>query len=331
MPERYRVLLTDRAWPDTQIESAILAQAGAVLIEAPGIREDQLRPLAAEADAIACNWAPLPASVISAASRCQIICRMGIGLDNIDVGAATARGIPVTNVPDYCIEEVAHHAVALLLACARQVAFFHRRTKLGEYRLQAAAPMPRLSGKVLGLVGLGRIGSRVARLGQALGMTVVANTASGGDRGTGCRILPLEELLAKAHFVSLHAPLTPETRHLLGPKQFGLMRSGAYLVNTSRGGLVDHDALWRAISRGQIAGAALDVFDPEPPDLDLPLFRDERVIVTPHAAFVSVESLNELRARVARQIVDRLEGRVPECVVNRSVLGAVPRATSGRA
>lgn len=314
-----RVLQTDRAWPDTTIEREILAQAGAELVEATATDEATLASLAGDVDAIITNWANVSAPVVRAAKRCRVICRSGIGLDNIDVKTATTLGIPVTNIPDYCVNEVADHALALILACARQIAFFHHRTKQGEYRLQAGAAMPRLAGKVLGLIGLGRIGRSLAARARALGFELVAHTATRSAHGVDCRMVGIDELLAISDFVSLHAPLNPTTRHLLRLPQFERMKRSAYLINTSRGGLIDHTDLARALERNLIAGAALDVFEPEPPDLNQPLYRDERVIVTPHAAFVSEESLIELRTRVTRQVVDVLLGRRPECVVNPEV------------
>lgn len=316
---RYRVLLTDRAWPDTTIEREILESAGAELVEAADTREATLAALAADADAIAVNWARVTEAVVRAARRCRVICRTGIGIDNIAVAMATELKIPVTNIPDYCVGEVADHALALLLACARNIAFFHARTKRGEYRLQAARPMPRLAGKRLGLVGLGQIGRNLAGKVYGLGIEVLAYTASGNDHGTSCRMVSFDELLAESDFVSLHAPLTAATRHLLALPQFEKMKRSAFLINTARGGLIDHADLEKALDRNLIAGAALDVFEPEPPDLASPLMQDERVIITPHAAFVSQESLVELRSRVARQIGDVLAGRRPECVVNPEV------------
>ena len=318
---RYRVLLTDRAWPDTTIEREILEPAGAELVEATDTDEATLCRLVADAHAIAANWAPLTEAVVRAARQCRVICRTGIGLDNIAVATATELKIPVTNVPDYCVGEVTDHALALLLACARNIAFFHGRTKQGEYRPQGARLMPRLAGKRLGLVGLGHIGRNLAGKAQGLGIEVIAHTLSGNDYGRGCRMVSLDELLAESDFVSLHAPLTAATRQLLALPQFEKMKRSAYLINTARGGLIDHADLWTALERNLIAGAALDVFDPEPPDLSSPLMQDERVIVTPHAAFVSHESLIELRSRVARQIVEVLAGRRPECVVNPEVYG----------
>src|SRR5262245_30552843 len=201
---RYRVLLTDRAWPDTAIERGILEPAGIELVEAPDPGEATLSALAADADAIITNWAGVTEAVVRAARRCRVICRTGIGLDNISVATATALNIPVTNIPDYCVGEVADHALALLLACARNIAFFHARTKRGEYRLQEAPPMPRLAGKRLGLVGLGQIGRNLAGKARALGMEVIAHTRTGNDRGTDCRTVSLDQLLTESDFVSLH-------------------------------------------------------------------------------------------------------------------------------
>ena len=311
-----RLLLTDRPWPDCETERQILAAVGVELIEPPDHEERTLLALAPDVDAIGTCWAPVSGDVIRAAPRLRIVARFGIGLDNLDVAAATARGIPVTNVPDYCVSEVSDHTLALLLACARKIAFFHHRTKHGEYDLQAGPPPRRLTGQTLGLIGLGRIATAVAAKAQTLGLNVLAHNRSGNNHGTGLRIVPLSELLERSDFVSLHLPLTPETRGLLGAAEFRHMQPFAWLINTSRGGLIDHHALWQALQTGQLAGAALDVFDPEPPDLTLPLFRDERVILTPHAAFLSAESLHELRTRATHQIAAALTGRQPPNVVN---------------
>lgn len=312
----FRVLLTDRAWPDVRVEQEILQPVNAALIEAPSQGEATLIELARDADAIATNWAAVTDAVVRAATRCRIIARLGIGLDNIAVGTATQLGIPVTNVPAYCVPEVSDHALALLLACARQIGFFHLRTKRGEYDLQAAPAMHRLAGQTLGLIGLGKIAQTLVPKARVFGLTVIAHTASGQDHGTGCEMVSLEELLARSDFVSLHVPLTDATYHLLGAEQFARMKPTAYLINTSRGGLIDHAALWQALRQHRLAGAALDVFDPEPPDLSQPLFQDERVIVTPHAAFASEQSVVEVRTTAMEQIVTALRGERPRNVVN---------------
>lgn len=319
----YRVLITDRAWPDSSIEREILANVGAEVVEAPDGEEATLIDLARDANAIGTCWAHVTEGVIQSAARCHIVARFGIGLDNIDVETATKLGIPVTNVPDYCVSEVSDHALALILACARNIAFFHARTKAGEYRLAAARPMKRLAGATLGLVGFGRIARALFPKARAIGLNVLAFSPHADDRGTGCRMVSLDELLAESDFVSLHLPLTDSTHHLFADREFQQMRPTAYLINTARGGLIDQAALERALESGRIAGAALDVFDPEPPDLSQPLFWDERVIVTPHSAFVSAESLHELRTRASRQIAEALQGGRPENVVNPQVYDRV--------
>ena len=316
MTTQFRVLLTDRAWPDCEVEREILQSVGATIIEAPATDEATLIELAADADAIATCWAQVTRPVIQAAKKCKVVSRLGIGLDNIAVETASELGIPVTYVPDYCVEEVSDHALAFILASARNIGFFHHQTKQGSYNLQAARPMRRLKGMQVGLVGLGRISSMLFTKARALGFEVVAHTPSGNDHGTGCPMVSFPELLESSDFISIHAPLTDETRHLFGLPEFERMKSTAYLVNTSRGGLIDHAALWSALQDNQLAGAALDVFDPEPPDLSEPLFQDERVLITPHAGFVSVESLHDLRRRTAKQIADVLTGQIPEHVVN---------------
>lgn len=314
-----RILLTDRPWSDSAMERRLLVDAGMELVEAADGREETLAALAADCDGILTCWAKVTARVIAAAPRLRGIGRLGIGLDNIDLAAATARGIPVTNVPDYCVEEVADHAMALLLSLVRNIAFFRVQTSAGRYDLAAAPAMHRLRGQTLGLVGLGRIGRAVAERAAGFGLRVQATTASGGSSGANVPIVDLETLLATSDVISLHAPLTPSTHHLLNEARLSHCRPGLIVINTSRGGLIDRAALWRAIQSGQVAGAGLDVFEVEPPDLSEPLYRDPRVILTPHAAFVSVESLVDLRERATRQMIDTLEGRRPANVVNPAV------------
>ena len=308
--------MTDRAWPDAEIERSILGEVDAELIEAPATDEATLIQLAGDVDAIATTWAKVTDKVIRACPRCKVVARLGIGLDNIAVATATELEIPVTNCPDYCVSEVSDHALGLILACARRIGFFHLRTKAGEYKLGAATTMRRLSTQQVGLIGLGHTARELLPKLRALGMSVVANTPSGSDHGTGCQMVSLTELLKTSDYVSLHAPLTPDSHHLINRERLELMKPAAYLINTSRGGLIDAAALWAAIRSGNIAGAALDVFEPEPPNLSDPLYQDERVIVTPHAAFISAESLADLRKQAMNQVVQALRGDWPNNVVN---------------
>lgn len=317
-----RVLLTDLPWGDSNIERDGLAAVGAEAVIAPDGDEATLIRLASGVDAIATCWARVTRQVLEATPNCRIVARMGIGLDNIDVAAATERRIIVTNVPDYCVTEVADHTIALLLAMARNVGFYHLRTKRREYDLKAGPPIHRLAEQTLGLIGLGRIGRAVAERARVLGMKVIAHTRSGDDHGTGCTMVNLPDLLAKSDYVSLHVPATPDSQHLLNADSLRQLKAGARLINTSRGTLIDPDSLWDALQQGHVSAAALDVFEPEPPDLAHPLYRDERVIVTPHTAFVSVESVLELRRRTIAQVVAVLRGVTPENVVNPAVLNS---------
>lgn len=317
---RYTVLLTDYAWPELDLERRALAAADIRLLVPERADVETLAKAAAEADAIMTNWAKVPEQVIAAAPRCRIVARLGIGLDNIDVAAATRRGIIVTNVPDYCLIEVAEHTLALLLALGRKVAYYHHDCQQGRYDLRAWMPIARIEGQTLGLVGLGNIGRLVARKAQAFGLRVIATSRTPRDE-PGIEWRPsLDEVLRESDYLSLHLPMTPATKHLIGAPQLALMKPTAYLINTARGGLIDNAALAAALTANKLAGAALDVQDPEPPDLSTPPWNDPRVIVTPHAAFVSTESLDNLRTRVCRQVIDRLEGRLPENVVNPEVV-----------
>lgn len=316
MTARFRILVTDRAWPDTTIEQQIVSAIDGQIVEPDDASEDSLKRAAATVDAIATNWAKVSEAVVRSSQRCRIISRFGIGVDNIAVETATELGIPVTNCPDYCVGEVSDHALGLLLSCARRIGLFHLRARRGEYQPAVELPIQRIAGQTLGLLGLGRIAQALVPKARALGLNVIAHTASGQDHGSGVRMVAFDELLTSSDYISIHAPLTPKTRRLFDQSAFARMRPGAYLINTSRGGLIDHDALYAALQQKQLAGAALDVFDPEPPDLSLPLFQDERVIVTPHTAFVSEQAIRQLRTEAMQNVVEVLSGRRPHNVLN---------------
>lgn len=313
---RFRVLLTDRAWPDTSIEQQIVSELDAEIVEPRSCDEAGLIQVAASADAIATNWAKVTEAVIRACPQCRIIARTGIGIDNIDLRTATELGIPVTNCPDYCVGEVSDHALGLLLACARRIGHFHLRTKQGEYNPATPFPMQRIAGQTLGLVGLGQIARTLVPKARALGLRIIASTPSGNDYGTGVAMVSFDRLLGDSDYISIHAPLTPASRHLFNERSLARMRPTAYLINSSRGGLIDHSALAAALQQGRLAGAALDVFEPEPPDLSHPLFKDERVIATPHAAFVSEQAIVQLRTETMQKVVAALSGRRPDNVLN---------------
>ena len=317
---RFRVLLTDRAWPDWAIEREVLEPAGVELVTTDSTDEATLTELARDVDAIGTCWAQVTESVIRAPENCRIVCRFGIGLDNIRVDVASQLGIPVCNNPAYCVEEVADHVIALLTSWERNIGVYDRRIRSGRYDIQTQRTMRRLKGRRLGLVGFGKIAQTVFQKATGIGLEVSAWSPSGRNHGVDCPMADsLESLLRESDYVSIHIPLTPQTRHLFDGTRLRLMQPEALLINTARGPIIDEQALTEALDRGVIAGAALDVFETEPPDLGSPLFQNESVIATPHAAFVSKESLEELRRTAAEQILSALEGRRPTFVVNPEV------------
>jgi D-3-phosphoglycerate dehydrogenase / 2-oxoglutarate reductase len=293
-----RVLVTDYAWPSLDIEREALAGIGGELVVATTGEEAELVELAPQADAILTNWKRVPEAAVQAAPNCVVISRYGVGVDNIPVELATRLGIVVTNVPGFCVNEVADHAPGL----------------------------PRLREQTLGIVGFGRIARAVVARARGFGLRVVAYTprldtptlGELADQGEVAR--SRDDLLAEADYVSLHAPATPETTGMIGERELRLMKPTAYLINTSRGALVDQDALARALTDGEIAGAALDVLTPEPPPPDLALLSAPNLIVTPHAGFYSDTAIRELQTDAIANVVSVLNGNVPEHVVNPAVL-----------
>jgi len=315
----FKVVITDHVFPSLEIEHTLLRAIGAEVVIMQATSAEDLLGAAADADALLVCYAPVTHRVIERLNRCRIIARYGIGVDNVDVSAATARGIVVTNVPDYCIDEVSDHALALILACARKVPFLDRRVRAGAWDARDAAPMHRLRGRVLGLVGFGQIPRRLAEKARALGLELL-----GFDPYVGAEEMaryhtvkaPLEELLARADFVSVHAPLMTETRGMIGEAALRAMKPTAYLINTARGPIVSEEALIRALRERWIAGAALDVLETEPPARESALRALETIILTPHVAFYSEESVQELQRKAAENVVRILSGDAPRYPVN---------------
>ena len=281
--------------------------AGGVVVELRPRTQESFEARAPLAVALLNSDFPLPAERIALLQRCRVISRFGAGLDNIDVGAASARGIVVTNTPDCCTEEVANHAWLLLLACACDLLRRDRSVRRGEWRQDDGLDLTRpVTGRVLGIVGLGKIGLAVARRAQAFGMTVIAHdpaVTSAEMARYGIERVALDDLLARADYVSLHCPLTDTTRHLIDARRIGLMKRTASLINTARGAIVDQAALVDALRKGRIAAAGLDVFDPEPPGKDEALYGLDNVILTPHLAANTTDSINRLRRRTVEQVV----------------------------
>lgn len=316
------VLVTDYTWDSTAIEQGILAEVGADLLVAESGTEEELVSLAPRADGILTCFAHVTPRVIAAAPGLQVIGRYGIGTDNIAVEEATRRGIPVTNVPAYCVDEVAEHVLALLLCLVRGIHRYDRAIRAGDWSLSTGQPTRRVAGTTLGIVGMGRIGQALARRAQGLGMAVVAHDdlAGAAMRDLGVEPVTLEELAERSDFVSLHCPATEETRGLVDAAFLRRMKPTAYLLNAARGAIVDQEALVRGLEDGEIAGAGLDVFVPERLPADHPLLQHDQLVATPHTAFYSEESVAELAAIAARNVASILDGRRPAAVVNPDVL-----------
>jgi D-3-phosphoglycerate dehydrogenase / 2-oxoglutarate reductase len=321
------VLVTDYTWRSTAPEAEVLGEVGAKLLEAKTGSEDELLSLVPQADAILTCFAQVPASVIRAGKKLQVVGRYGIGVDNIAVDEATRLGIPVTNVPAYCLDEVAEHAMALLLACARGVARYHVAVHEGNWSLQSAMPLFRVRGQTLGILGFGKIGQTLAEKARGFAMRIVAHDplmSADVVRRQGVEPVSLDELLAQADFLTIHTPLTSETRGLLNAERLRCMKPTAFVINTARGAIIDQDALLQALQGGWIAGAALDVFVPERMPADHPLLALPNVIATPHVAFYSQESVLELEIKAATNVAAILSGRRPDAIVNPEVLN-LPR------
>ena len=257
MQNNWKVLITDYAWPSIAPERQVLAEIGAELIAAETGEEAELLTLAPTMDGILTCWKPVREPVIAAATKCQVIGRCGIGLDNIDVEAATEHGIIVTNVPAYCVDEVSDHAMGLLLACARKIPRFDRAIREGRWDQNVGPAIRRIRGKTLGVIGFGRIGRSIVPKAKAFGLTINVcspRTAPELIQQHGAQKVSFSELLGTSDFITIHAPLTSETQHLFSDAAFQAMKPTAFLINTSRGGIVDTTALTIALRNGDIAG-----------------------------------------------------------------------------
>jgi D-3-phosphoglycerate dehydrogenase / 2-oxoglutarate reductase len=312
---RYRVVVTDQVFPSVDLERELLGAADAELEVAAGDR-DEVLARAADADALLNTYFPIDAEAMSGLTKCRIIARYGIGVDNIDLDAARDRDIVVTNVPDYCVEEVAAHAVAMTLSLLRRLPDGQAVLKAGGWGVDQLRPLKRLSDSVVGVVGLGRIGRRVAEVMGAFDVTVLGYDPFVTDL-PGVQVTDLDELLANSDAVTLHCPLLPQTKGLINADRLSRMPEDAVLVNTSRGPLVVLDDLLDALRKGDIRAAALDVFESEPVDAarleDVP-----GLLATPHMAFYSDAALTESQTKATRQVIKVLAGERPDYQVNAS-------------
>ncbi|WP_454810555.1 C-terminal binding protein [Paenarthrobacter nitroguajacolicus] len=310
MTPQQTVLLTDRAWPDDSIERDILEGAGFIVVSGPAdpVPVESIDALVAEHQpaAILTCWATVSANAIASSAPLRAVARMGVGLDNIAVSAATDHGVQVTNVPDYCVAEVSDHAIALALAWTRGLVAADREVRAGRWN-PAGARLRRLSNLTCGVIGYGRIGRATAAKLRALGARVVISDphppADTGD----IEVMSLDDLLVASDIVVLHAPLVQHTHHLIGERELALLPQDAFLINVSRGGLIDTAALLASLQAGHLGGAGLDVLEEEPM-VPTELFDHPGVIVTPHIAFSSDASVIDLRRSAAEEVVRVLQG-----------------------
>jgi D-3-phosphoglycerate dehydrogenase len=319
----FRVYMTDSDFTDHGVERAVFERAGMTFEILQTRSPDELVARARDADALLVQYAQITPAIVNALPRLKVIGRYGVGFDTIDVTAASARGVYVCNCPDYCTEEVADHTLALLMAVTRQLFPLREHFGDGRWSIESARAIQRLRGRVLGIIGVGRIGSAVARRTAPLGLRLLGHDPYVPDTrlaDLGVEATSLADLLTQADYVTLHTLLSAETRHLLNGERLARMKPGAVLINTSRGGVVDTDALVAALRSGHIGAAALDVLEHEPPAADHPLRSMSNVILTPHLAFYSDASFPTLKREVSEDVVRVLRGEAPKNAVNRAAV-----------
>lgn len=331
MSERFRVVVTDYLTEATHERAVLGGLAEVVLLQ--GRHESEVVARGADADAFICfHDMELTEASLGSYPKCRAIVRCGVGVDRIDLSAAGRHGIVVCNVPDYGTEEVADHAIMMLLASARRLVPCHNAIVAGGWEPRCAFGTPRLRGRTLGIIGCGRIGTATALRAKALGLRVVVYDPyqpPGYEKGVGLdRVYYLEQLLKQSNFVSLHCPATAETKNILNRETLALLPAGAYVINTARGPCIDLTALVEALDSGHITYAALDVF-PQEPLADERIRKHPRVLLTPHTAYYSVEGAEEMRTKAAMEVRRALIGEpvlnpvnlasltTPRCLVTR--------------
>jgi D-3-phosphoglycerate dehydrogenase len=305
------IAVADSVFPSLDPAKAALSHLNPTFRMAKSGNAEDILAVARDADALFVTYAKITREIITQLTKCKAIGRFGLGVDNIDLVAAKEKGIAVNYVPDYCIREVSDHAMALLLSLIRKIPLSNKLVQAGRWEMPAVVPIRRLEATVLGLWGFGNIPRLVAPKAKAFGMKVIAYDPFAKDelfaRG-GVERVDLDALLSRSDYISVHAPLTPQTRGVVNADAFGKMKKGVLIVNTARGPLIDEPALIAALDSGQVGGAALDVVATEPLAKDSPLLGRDNVIVTPHTAFYSIEALDELQSKCASDVARVLSG-----------------------
>ena len=317
---RFTVVIADDRYASYHEEEAVLREVDAGVEIFASSSLSAARKAFAAADAILVNLFPMRADIIEGLPKCRVISRYGVGYDNVDVEAATRKGIWVARVPDYCFEDVADHALALLLGCVRKIPYKDRMVREGRWNLHKDQPCYRMAGKTLGIIGYGNAGRclhrKVFGFGFARVLVCDPNVRASVIRAAGAVPVPLSTLLTDADYISLHVPLTSETRHFIGARELAKVKRGLILVNTSRGPVIDERALAESLRDGHLAGAGLDVFEEEPVPRGSPLRTLDNVIFTDHAGWYSEESVVELKTKAAQNVAAVLAGGAPAYPVN---------------
>jgi len=314
--KKLKIVITDCDHPSVEIERKILKDINLELVLSNCHTENEVIEVAHDADGIINQCAPMTRRVIESLKKCKIIARYGVGVDNVDVKAATEYKIIVANVPDYCVDEVSTHAMALILACARRITLLDNKIREKKWDFSLAMPLFRTKGKVLGIFGLGNIGREVAQKALGFGFKIIAYDPYASRVNSGVKLVKFSELLSNSDFISIHSSLTNETRHSFGENELKGMKKTAYLINTARGPIIDAKALYQALKKRWIAGVALDVMEKEPPDWENSLLKLDNLIITPHVSFYSEESYIELKTKVAESVLSVLKGELPRAIVN---------------
>ena len=324
MERKFKVVATDAGRFAPKVESEILAKLGAEVIPARFKDEDELIQNVRDADAILNAVTKITRRVIESLQKCRVIVRYGIGVDTIDIPAATEHGICVANVPDFCWEEVSDTAMSLILAVSRKVVYMNNLVKEGIWSRSKAAPIHKYQLQTLGLLAFGNIPRTLVKKARPFGFKRIIShdpyVSQEVFRQYGVEPVDFETLLRDSDILSIHTPLTEETYHIIGERELRMMKPTAYLINTSRGPVIDEKALCRALSEGWIAGAGLDVMEKEPPDRDNPLLKLDNVVITPHYGSYTEEAYHELKVKVAENAAACLRGELPKYLVNPEVV-----------
>ncbi len=324
----FKAVLVEHGYETSAYEKNIITAAGGEFLDADTLPLEEALLHCRDAEAVMVRRLEVTRELISSFSKCKIITRYGVGTDNVDVAAATEAGIFVVNVPGYCIDEVSDQAAALLLSCIRQIPASHQKMRQGGWDVKRPVPIRRVRGRTLGVLGFGNIGQMFVQKMKGWGMKVLVcdpYVEPSVVAAAGAELVDFPKLCSLSDYISLHAPLTEETRHIVNAESLALMKSETTLVNTSRGGLVDTDALLQALDKGEILCAGLDVFEQEPPPASHPLRSHPRLVLSDHMGWHSLESQVELQSTVAEEVVRVCTGGLPQSLANPELIDQMAR------